>query len=121
MPEPSAGTPVQTVGILGGGQLGRMLALAGARLGLAAHVYCPDPASPAFDVARRHVVASYDDEAALAAFAAGVDVVTYEFENVPAATASPMRRAAAAVAGATAAGTRENFRMWSRCSFSGTS
>jgi 5-(carboxyamino)imidazole ribonucleotide synthase len=78
--------PVRTVGILGGGQLGRMLALAAARLGLSTHVYCPDPASPAFEVARTHTVAAYDDAAALAAFAASVDVVTYEFENVPAAT-----------------------------------
>ena len=83
-----AARPVRTVGILGGGQLGRMLALAGARLGLDAHVYCPDPASPAFAVAAAHTVAAYEDEAALAAFAAAVDVVTYEFENVPAATAA---------------------------------
>ncbi len=80
--------PGATVGILGGGQLGRMIALAAARLGLRVHVFCPDPASPAFDVAAAHTVAAYDDEAALAAFAAVVDVVTYEFENVPAATAA---------------------------------
>jgi len=80
--------PVRTVGILGGGQLGRMLALAGARLGLRSVVFCPDVASPAFEVAAAHVVADYEDEAALAAFAAEVDVVTYEFENVPAATAA---------------------------------
>lgn len=85
-------SPVKTIGILGGGQLGRMIALAGARLGIATHVYCPDPQSPAFDVARRHVVAGYDDEAALSAFAAEVDVVTYEFENVPAATAAILAR-----------------------------
>jgi 5-(carboxyamino)imidazole ribonucleotide synthase len=77
-----------TIGILGGGQLGRMLALAAARLGLRTHIYCPDDASPAFDVTPRHTVAAYDDEAALAAFAASVDVVTYEFENVPVATAA---------------------------------
>jgi len=80
--------PGATIGILGGGQLGRMIALAAARLGLACHVYCPDPDSPAFDVARARTVAGYDDEAALAAFAAAVDVVTYEFENVPDATAA---------------------------------
>ena len=84
----SSPTPVRTVGILGGGQLGRMLALAGARLGLKSIVYCPDADSPAFDVAAGHVCAAYDDEAALADFAAEVDVVTYEFENVPAATAA---------------------------------
>lgn len=80
--------PVKTIGILGGGQLGRMLALAGARLGLKSVVFCPDPASPAFDVAAEAFLADYDDEEALAAFAEAVDVVTYEFENVPAATAA---------------------------------
>ena len=79
---------VKTVGILGGGQLGRMMALAGARLGLKSVVLCPDVDSPAFDVAAEAFVADYDDEEALAAFAAEVDVVTYEFENVPAATAA---------------------------------
>lgn len=79
--------PGGTIGILGGGQLGRMLAGAAARLGLKCAIYCPEAGSPAFDVAVRHVVAAYEDEAALADFAASVDVVTYEFENVPAATA----------------------------------
>lgn len=94
MPDPSSPTstapdrPVKTVGILGGGQLGRMLALAGARLGLKSVIFCPDPESPAFDVAAEAIVAPYEDEAALADFAARVDVVTYEFENVPAATAA---------------------------------
>ncbi|MEP7239967.1 MAG: 5-(carboxyamino)imidazole ribonucleotide synthase [Devosia sp.] len=76
-----------TIGILGGGQLGRMLALAAARLGFRTHIYCPDPQSPAFEVTPHHTVAAYDDETALAAFARAVDVITYEFENVPAATA----------------------------------
>ncbi len=79
---------VTTIGILGGGQLGRMMALAGARLGLKSVVLCPDADSPAFDVAAQAFIADYDDEEALAAFAAEVDVVTYEFENVPAATAA---------------------------------
>ena len=79
--------PGMVVGILGGGQLGRMLALAAAELGLSCHIYCPDPKSPAFAVAAARTVAPYEDEAALAAFAAAVDVVTYEFENVPIATA----------------------------------
>jgi 5-(carboxyamino)imidazole ribonucleotide synthase len=74
------------VGILGGGQLGRMLCLAAADLGLSCHIYCPDPKSPAFAVAAARTVAPYEDEAALAAFAAAVDVVTYEFENVPVQT-----------------------------------
>lgn len=76
-----------TIGILGGGQLGRMLALAAARLGMKTHIFCPDAESPAFDVTPRRTVAAYDDEAALASFADAVDVVTYEFENVPVATA----------------------------------
>ena len=79
--------PGDRVGILGGGQLGRMLALAAAPLGLKTHIYAPDPDSPAFDVASEYTVGAYDDEEALARFAEKVDVVTYEFENVPAETA----------------------------------
>ena len=77
-----------TIGILGGGQLGRMLALAAARLGFKCHVLCPDPHSPAFDVVRRVTEADYADMAALDRFANDVDVITYEFENVPAETAT---------------------------------
>ena len=76
-----------TIGILGGGQLGRMLALAAARLGFRTHVFCPDDDSPAFRVTDRHTCADYEDRPALEAFAHTVDVVTFEFENVPAATA----------------------------------
>ena len=79
--------PGDTVGILGGGQLGRMLALAAARLGLRCHVYSPDPGSPAFDVVQHATCAEYADVAALEQFAAEVDVVTYEFENIPSGTA----------------------------------
>jgi 5-(carboxyamino)imidazole ribonucleotide synthase len=79
--------PGSTIGILGGGQLGRMLALAAARLGMKTHIYCPDPQSPAFDVTPRKTVAAYEDKAALFGFADAVDIVTYEFENVPAETA----------------------------------
>lgn len=78
--------PGSTIGILGGGQLGRMLAMAAARLGLKCHVYAPEADSPAFDVAATHTVAAYEDEAALAAFAATIDVATYEFENIPVLT-----------------------------------
>jgi 5-(carboxyamino)imidazole ribonucleotide synthase len=74
--------PGSTIGILGGGQLGRMLALAAARLGFRCHIFCPDPASPAFDVSANKTVAAYSDAAALEAFAHSVDVVTYEFENI---------------------------------------
>jgi 5-(carboxyamino)imidazole ribonucleotide synthase len=76
--------PGQTIGILGGGQLGRMLAMAAARLGFRVHVYEPGTNPPAGEVAAKTYTAGYDDHAALEAFAAGVDVVTYEFENVPA-------------------------------------
>jgi 5-(carboxyamino)imidazole ribonucleotide synthase len=78
--------PGSTIGILGSGQLGRMLALAAARLGLKTHIYCED-SGPAFDVATHTTNGGFDDVAALATFAAGVDAVTYEFENVPMATA----------------------------------
>ncbi len=81
--------PGSTVGILGGGQLGRMLAMAAARLGLAARIYDPAEAPPAAQVAP-HIRAAYDDAAALARFAEAVDVVTVEFENVPAATTAAL-------------------------------
>jgi 5-(carboxyamino)imidazole ribonucleotide synthase len=77
-----------TIGILGGGQLGRMLALAAARLGFKCHVFAPSPDSPAFDVVHRVTCADYTDTSALDRFSADVDVVTYEFENVPAETAT---------------------------------
>lgn len=79
--------PGDTIGILGGGQLGRMLALAAARLGLRCQVFSPDPDSPAFDVVQYATCAEYADVEALELFAGDVDVITYEFENVPAATA----------------------------------
>lgn len=82
--------PGSTIGILGGGQLGRMLAIAAARLGLQVHVYDPDPAAIAGQVAGRLTTASFDDLAALGRFAAAVDVVTFEFENVPGATAEAL-------------------------------
>ncbi len=75
--------PNGTIGILGGGQLGRMLATAAAEMGLRTHILCPDERAPAYDAAAATTIASYTDETALAAFAAAVDVVTYEFENVP--------------------------------------
>ena len=92
MPNNAVLPPGSTIGILGGGQLGRMLSLAAARLGMKTHIFCPDPESPAFDVTPRKTVAAYDDEGALAAFASAVDVVTYEFENVPVATAAFLDR-----------------------------
>lgn len=74
-----------TIGILGGGQLGRMLAVAAARLGLRCHIFEPGATPPAGDVAHAVTTANYDDHAALTAFAKSVDVVTYEFENIPTA------------------------------------
>jgi 5-(carboxyamino)imidazole ribonucleotide synthase len=77
--------PGSTIGVLGGGQLGRMMALAAARLGFDVVVLEPEPDSPASRVAKRTIVAAYDDPQALEALAAAADVVTFEFENVPAA------------------------------------
>jgi 5-(carboxyamino)imidazole ribonucleotide synthase len=76
--------PGAVIGILGGGQLGRMLAVAAARLGFHAHIYDPSPEAPAREVARTLTAARFTDAEALADFAGSVDVVTFEFENVPA-------------------------------------
>lgn len=80
--------PGARIGILGGGQLGRMSAMAAARLGYRPHVFAPEADGPGMQVAAERSVAAYEDAEALAAFAAAVDVVTFEFENVPAATLS---------------------------------
>jgi 5-(carboxyamino)imidazole ribonucleotide synthase len=80
---PAMLAPGTTIGILGGGQLGRMLAQAAAALGFRAHIFAPEFDSPAFEVTSLRSVAAYADEMALARFAEAVDVVTYEFENVP--------------------------------------
>ncbi len=72
-----------TIGILGGGQLGRMLAVAAARLGYKTHIFEPAANPPAADVAHALTTAPYDDTSALTQFAASVDVITYEFENIP--------------------------------------
>jgi 5-(carboxyamino)imidazole ribonucleotide synthase len=79
--------PGDRIGILGGGQLGRMLAMAASRLGFKCQVFSPDPDSPAFDVVLHATCAEYADVEALELFANDVDVITYEFENVPAAAA----------------------------------
>ncbi|MGH6792701.1 MAG: 5-(carboxyamino)imidazole ribonucleotide synthase, partial [Methyloceanibacter sp.] len=83
-----------TIGILGGGQLGRMLAMAAARLGLKTHIYSDEQAAPAFDVAASKTVGSYADRDALKRFAASCAVVTCEFENVPAKALEAAARAA---------------------------
>lgn len=78
--------PGSTIGILGGGQLGRMLAQAASQLGFKTHIYAPEHDSPAFDVATAHTIAAYNDDAALKGFAVEIDVATYEFENIPVRT-----------------------------------
>jgi len=106
MPDASPSAPLppgSVIGILGSGQLGRMLAMAAARLGLKTHIYCEE-SGPAFDVATHTTKGAFDDSTALAAFAAAVDAVTYEFENVPIAAAElisarvPVRPGAKALA-----------------------
>ena len=82
--------PGSTIGVLGGGQLGRMLALAAARLGFDVVIVDPEENSPAGRVAARQIVAAYDDRWALKRLAEACDVVTYEFENVPADTVSEL-------------------------------
>ncbi|WP_429930856.1 5-(carboxyamino)imidazole ribonucleotide synthase [Agrobacterium vitis] len=83
---------MKTIGIIGGGQLGRMLAMAAARLGLKTIVLEPQADCPAAQVANRQIIADYADEAALAELAASCDVVTYEFENVPVTAAEALAR-----------------------------
>jgi 5-(carboxyamino)imidazole ribonucleotide synthase len=88
-PAPAAAMlpPGRVIGIIGGGQLGRMLALAAARLGYRTHVYSPEADAPAMQVTDRATLAGYEDREALLRFAAAVDVATYEFENIPGGTA----------------------------------
>ena len=81
--------PGSTIGILGSGQLARMLVTAASRLGMRCHVFADTP-GPASDVAAQTTIGRYDDPAALEAFARAVDVVTFEFENVPEATAKAL-------------------------------
>ena len=75
--------PGSTIGIVGGGQLGRMLSIAAAQLGYRCHIFDPHEHPPAADVAAAFTRAAFDDAAALAAFEESIDVATYEFENVP--------------------------------------
>jgi len=82
--------PGSTIGIIGGGQLGRMLAIAAAELGYRCHIYDPHEAPCAADVAAVFTRGSFDDAGAIAAFAAACDVVTYEFENLPTAPLEPL-------------------------------
>jgi 5-(carboxyamino)imidazole ribonucleotide synthase len=86
--------PGSTIGIVGGGQLGRMLAMAAAQLGYSAHIYAPDEAPPAAAVASHFTRGDYDDEESLARFGAVVDVATYEFENISAGALDALAREA---------------------------
>ena len=83
---------ISTIGIIGGGQLGRMLAMAAARLNFRTIILEPQAGCPAAQVAGAQIVAAYDDPTALAELAAACDVVTYEFENVPVAAAEALQR-----------------------------
>ncbi|MDO5529840.1 MAG: 5-(carboxyamino)imidazole ribonucleotide synthase [Paracoccus sp. (in: a-proteobacteria)] len=85
MSDPAPLPQGSVIGILGGGQLGRMLSVAASRLGYRTHIYEPS-AAPAADVAHALTTAGYDDAEAMARFADAVDLITYEFENVPAAS-----------------------------------
>ncbi len=78
--------PGSTVGVMGGGQLGRMFAIAARRMGYRVHTFSPDEDTPTGQLADLEIAARYDDEAAVEKFARGVDVLTFEFENIPAQT-----------------------------------
>ena len=84
--------PGATIGILGGGQLGRMMAIAAAQLGYKSHIYCPEANNPAEQVSNKATHAHYEDLDTLEAFADDVDVVTYEFENIPVATVEALKK-----------------------------
>ena len=79
-------SPGATIGILGSGQLGRMLAIAALKVGLRTHVFAPESEAPAYDAAAARTIAAFSDEEALSRFADAVDIVTYELENVPTET-----------------------------------
>jgi 5-(carboxyamino)imidazole ribonucleotide synthase len=97
-----------TLGVLGSGQLGRMFAIAARRLGYRVHVLSPDDDTPTGQVADLEIRAAYDDLDAVAAFARGVSVVTFEFENVPAATAAACERFAPVRPGGNVLDTTQN-------------
>lgn len=100
--------PGSVLGVLGSGQLGRMFALAARRLGYRVHVLSPDDDTPTGQVADLEIRASYDDLDAIARFAAGVRVVTFEFENVPSATTAAAERFAPVLPGGHVLHTTQN-------------
>lgn len=87
MTDPKPLAPGSTIGIMGGGQLGRMMSVQASKMGYHVHIYCPEQGSPAAEVSQKSTVAAYDDETALLAFCQAVDVVTLEFENIPLSSA----------------------------------
>lgn len=89
---PPAKSPVKTLGILGGGQLGRMSAMAAARLGVKTYIFCPEQDAPASHVSAKTFTADYTDKAALKDFAKSVDVISYEFENIPVETVQYLKK-----------------------------
>ena len=113
-PLPSALPPGSTVGILGGGQLGRMLSQAASRLGFDVVVLDPEENSPAGRVSRGQIVAAYDDPTALNVFGRVCDVVTFEFENVPARSVELLAEAGARVAPAPAPWPSPRTAFWKR-------
>src|SRR3954452_5534383 len=78
--------PGSIVGVMGGGQLGRMFAIAARRMGYRVHTFSPDEDTPTGQLSDREVAAEYDNEAAVREFARGVNVLTFEFENIPSQT-----------------------------------
>ncbi len=78
--------PGATIGVMGGGQLGRMFAIAARRMGYRVHTFSPEENGPAAQFSDAATTANYDDEAAVTSFARSIDVLTFEFENIPAAT-----------------------------------
>lgn len=85
--------PGAVIGMLGGGQLGRLMAIEAAKLGFRVHTYCPETNAPAAQVSSKTVFGAYDDAEKLKAFAAECDVISYEFENVPAACVDILEQA----------------------------
>ena len=86
MTQPRCFLPGATIGVMGGGQLGRMFAIAARRMGYRVHIFTPEANSPAAQLSDRATVANYDDENAVTQFAREIDLLTFEFENIPART-----------------------------------
>ena len=86
-------SPGSTIGIIGGGQLGRMLSMAAAQIGYRCHVYAPEPSGPAADVSAKWIQGDYGDAEKLLKFARDVSVVTFEFENIDPAPLRPLAEA----------------------------